>query len=392
MIRTESFKTRTTFIERVNVMEDGYWGVGVDIGYSGLKVFSPNSVSCIPAYARKMEGKSLGLGKPSDEEIQYRNNATGEVWYVGASAINMITSDDSKDSANSLFGRNRYFSPMFKVLSEVGIALGLMANEYGNPNGRKLMLTTGLPPAYIKSDTPLLKAALAGHHVFEMKVGDTPWKKFEYTLSEDNIFVIDQPMGTLLSISSNQNGKPIKEAAKYFNSKVMIFDPGFGTLDVFDIHNGTVISAETYDHLGMKKVMENTSRNIFNQFGVDIPVIALQKNLATGTVKCFNREKMTTKLESFADILETANRTVCNDAIDKIKNDYNNLIDTEYLVVTGGTGAAWYEQIKAHFAGMDGLVVVQGKQNDVLPYIFANVRGYYMYMLGKIRSMARASK
>ena len=55
-----------------------------------------------------------------------------------------------------------------------------------------------------------------------------------------------------------------------------------------------------------------------------------------------------------------------------------------YLVITGGTGAAWYNQIKDHFKDMNTLKIIAGNQNDNIPFIFSNVRGYYMAMYNKL--------
>lgn len=65
------------------------------------------------------------------------------------------------------------------------------------------------------------------------------------------------------------------------------------------------------------------------------------------------------------------------------------LIDHDYLVVAGGTGDAWYDYIKDYYGGMDNLTIIPGNQNDTsLPFIFSNVRGYYMFMLGDLRHSA----
>jgi plasmid segregation protein ParM len=66
------------------------------------------------------------------------------------------------------------------------------------------------------------------------------------------------------------------------------------------------------------------------------------------------------------------------------------LFDHDYLVVTGGTGAAWNAYIKDYYKGLSNLTIIAGNQNDNIPYIFSNVRGYYMYLVSKLkRSVSR---
>lgn len=389
MFSTSNFKTKTTFIERKNESVEDIWAVALDIGYSAVKGYSSNAVYSFPSYARKLTGQLLGFADVSANDILYKDNATGETWIVGSSAQEMITTDETGDSLAELYGRNRYFSELFKVIAEVGMGLGMMTNTFGSPNGKSLMLQTGLPPAYLKSDSSLLKESLGGEHNFSVKVGKKPWVSFNFILPEDNIFVMAQPMGTLLSISTDNSGKQIPDAAKYFKSSMLIFDPGFGTLDVFNIRNRMIESTETFDNLGMKRVMMETSNLIMDKYHQEIPVPAMQKYLATGEIRYKDRKTRTTSMVPFGDLLEEANKKVCMEALSKIDNIYNNLFDHDYLVITGGTGAAWNTIIKEYYGGMETLKIINGNQNDNLPCIFSNVRGYYLYLVGKMKNAAK---
>ena len=62
-----------------------------------------------------------------------------------------------------------------------------------------------------------------------------------------------------------------------------------------------------------------------------------------------------------------------------------NLIDYDYLIITGGTGAAWLDQIRDKFKTMNTLTIINGNQNDNLPFIYNNVRGYYLYRYMKLK-------
>lgn len=387
MINTSNFKTKTLNLERNNVSAKSAWGIALDIGYSAVKGFSPNAVYSFPSYARKITTEMLSLGQPNAKDIQYKDEVTGETWSVGLAAQNMITSDDAQDSIQELYGRNRYFSPMFIVIARVGLALGMISNTFGSPDGKNIVVQTGLPPAYLKSDTELIKEALSGSHDFSIKLGTKQWSRFTFDLPEENIWVMAQPMGTLLSIATDNNGKFIPEAKKYFSSSMLIFDPGFGTFDVFNIRNRLIQSYETFDNLGMKRVLQETSDEIFKKYKTEVPVPAMQKYLETGEVKVIDRRAHKAKVAPFADILEEKNKLVCDEAINKINNVYNDLIDHDYLVITGGTGAAWNDIVVDYYKDMETLTIIPGNQNDSLPYIFSNVRGYYMYMTGKLKQM-----
>lgn len=387
---TQQFRTKSINLPRQNPKVSKFWGMAIDAGYSSMKIMSPNKICSFPSYAKRIDGENQLIGKADKNSILYKDGATGDVWVVGAIAQNMISLSETEDSVVSLYGRNRYFSPMFKVITETAIAFGLKENSYGKkPDYAPIMVQTGLPSAY-KSDAEDLTESLAGHHDFYLKFADEPWEHYVYDLDYNNIFVMPQPMGTLQSICTDKDGRKIFEANKYMKSSMLIFDPGFGTLDTFDLQNRLIKGGETYPELSMKRVLSLLSDRLSNEQHTKIPVPAIQKYLESGEVTVRNRKEMTSKKFDFSTMLEECNRQVCLEAIEKIKTVYDNLFEHEYLVITGGTGEAWSKIIREHFAGLETLTIIDGNQNDVsLPFIFSNVRGYYMFLLDRMKLLAR---
>lgn len=388
MVDTKEFSTKTTFIPRKNASTGDYWGIALDIGYSAVKGMSPNHVYCFPSFARKVMGQMINMGDSSPHDIQYRDE-NGEIWNVGMMAQNSLSSGDSNDSVQSLYNRNRYNSPMFKVLARVGIAFGLVSNEFGDPNGKTIVLQTGLPPAYLKLDSEELKEAISGQHDFDVRVGGGAWKHFSFELPENNIRVMAQPMGSFFSAAMSSDAKQLPSAKKLFTSNLLVFDAGFGTVDIYSIRSRQIESSQSFDDCGMKAVLTETSNAIFDKFKTEVPVHAMQKCLREGVVKKFVKKEMRTTNEKFDDLLEIASNKVCMEAIERVKSMYNSLLDYDYLLVTGGTGAAWYDMIADHFSGMETLSVINGSANDNLSHVFSNVRGYYLYQAGRLQKLAQ---
>ncbi len=380
---TKKFKTRTYAIPRDNGSLSGVWEVALDIGYSAVKGFSPNMVYSFPSYARRSTDSDY-LGSLSEAFILYKDNETGEMWTVGEIAQSQISMLDTNDTEETLYGRSRYGNPMFKVLARVGIGLGMRTNKHGSPQGKRLALQTGLPPKYLKSDTPFLKNALAGHHNFSLKVGNADWVDFEFDLQDDAIYVMPQPLGTLISISVTSTGRSVPDANKYLNSKVIVFDPGFGTLDIFPIENHATGASQTFNDLGMRRVLSETAKLIEDEFGMEVPVPAMQESLGSGTMVVGDRIKRISKQIEIAPYLQKANEKVCNEALDRLEALFD-LLSTKYLVIAGGTGAAWDDIIRERYSGYSGLCIISSTQNDELPAIFSNVRGYYFYRYNKLK-------
>lgn len=394
---TKDFRTKTILIDHQNPSVEENWGISIDIGYSGTKLFSPNRVACFPSFASPVDGSLLSMGINDAGKILYRDCDSGRIWKVGKSAQDVISVQDPDQVSNAIYGRQRYFNPMYLVIARTALGIACSVNEYGNPDGRKVHLQTGLPNSYLRSDTPLIKEALAGMHVFDLKIGAGEWEHYEIRLDISDIKVMQQPIGTLLSVSSGPDLMPTETSMDYFTSLVAICDPGFGTFDSFSLKDGEMNGIETSMDFTMQKILAETGEEIFQKYHVEIPVPAMQKYLEQGYVTQFDRKARQGKNVSFADILAECNRRIAMQAIDKLSELYNYLIDYKYLILTGGTGEAWYPYFKEEFSGMPNLTVVPGNQNtegylpgsdgEKLPFIFSNARGYYIYQQHRLGLM-----
>ena len=386
-MKTKRFRTVTEFIPRNNSSLPDVWEMALDIGYSGVKIFSPNMVACFPSYAKRVDSNfQYALNAPA-ESILYKDSVNNQMWLVGEIAQNTMQSRDTSDSESSLYGRDRYTSDMFKVISRVGLGIAYMKNEFGNPEGKKIVLQTGLPERYL-NDANIMRESLSGVHEFDLKIGRSEWHHFKIQIDYEDIYVMSQPKGTLFSICIDKNGRFHKDAADYLSSSLIVFDPGFGTLDLFPIVSGVVKSGETYSDLGMKRVLQETSKLLANsQYHIDIPVPAMQKYLETGKVPYMIRNN--SAFESgefdFTELLAKANMEVCNEAVSRMMSAFD-LLDYKYLVITGGTGAAWCSCLQDKFKNLRTLTLIYGNQNDTLSFIYSNVRGYYLYRYNKLGS------
>lgn len=378
------FKTKTLIQPKVNPSVEGKFLVGIDVGYSGCKVFSQNKVALFPCYARQIDGEMISASY-EENDIWYQDAKTKQIWAVGETAIGMMSSRETNDNSVSMYSRSRYEDPMFMVLLRTGMAIGMMKNTYGGYAGKELFVETGLPAAYMM-DEYALRDAFCQEHEFAVKVGNNPWQKFNFTLDEEHVFVTSQPKGTLYSSIINESGDFIENSSKILKSRALIFDAGFNTLDLVRNMNGIIDSNPiTYDDLGMKEVFLETAAAIEKKYHEHVEVPYMQYILRTGILQGYDRKSHSTVEIDIAATLEEKNREVCQRAIKKIRGMYNDLLDLDYLVVTGGTGEAWWHIIKDEFKGLKSLTVLSGNENSALPFTFSNVRGYYFYLYRTIK-------
>lgn len=383
-MNTRDFKTKTLFIARKNIAAEQVWPTAIDIGYSAVKGMSPNKVFAFPSYAREIDLGSI-IGSPNPTDILYRGE-DGKTWCIGEKANSMINDIETGDSEEILYGRNRYFQPMFRVIAQAALGISLMENEYGKADGLPYLLQTGLPTEYLETDSDDLKDALYGRHVFSLKIGAASWKDFNLNLERKNIEVMEQPKGSMFGASIKNNGSPVADARNYLSKNTLVCDPGFDTFDVFSVRAGNTEFKLTFDDLGMKEIFLRTVRDIYDRYKIKIQIHALQKYLAEGKFIKFDKRTMQRTKIPFDEILARHTKEVCLEALDRIKPIFNYFMDVDYFLVTGGTGAAWKGFIIDYFKDMEGLKVISGNQNDSdLSNIFSNVRGYYLFLVSNLR-------
>lgn len=170
-MKTIDYRTRTEIKAEKHISCQSHWPVALDIGYSGVKGYSPNSAFCFPSYAKKIGKKKDIIGMPVKDEILYHDLETDDVWRVGACAQKSASINDTSDSQSELFGRHRYSGSLFRVIARTGLGLGMMNTSCGAYNKLPCCLQTGLPPAYLKGpDKQELIDTLSGHHRFVIQM------------------------------------------------------------------------------------------------------------------------------------------------------------------------------------------------------------------------------
>lgn len=391
MIETRAFKSKSEIIERKMPRINGnnqYKGksiVAIDGGYSAVKGVSPNKVFIFPSYAKRAPRDLETVGKVRPYDIQFKNNVTGEVWLVGEAAETLMDQADINSTTDaSLYTRYRYDSDVFKVIMSTGLALGLMGTGADND----IYVQTGLPATYISDKGKLIKS-LAGDYDISIKVGNNDWQTFQFNLDESRIDVIMQPQGTLCA-TAYENGEVSQSGKKILTSNSIILDIGFGTEDIFAIRSGYKTAPKTYSDTGMKSVFEAVIKELANICPAEYKIFEFQNYLENGEAPYFDPDAFKMDYIQFSDILEAKNRELCEKSIRRLMQEYGNLIDYKYLIVTGGTGESRFEQIKQMLSGLPNLEVLPGNINcSDLAFSYSNVIGYYMLRHAKLSAEIR---
>lgn len=376
MLETIKFRTRQE-TRSLTYPKGKDFIIGLDVGYSGTKMFYETGCVCFPSFAKRLDDNMMNL--PDEKDIMYRNDETGEIYLVGYNAQNMI--DDTNDTDGELYSRKRYTDPRFRIVCYTAIGLAAMQKK----DNRKIVIQTGLPSSYLK-DADSLKKAISDIPKFSLKVGTKGnWIPFDLSITPADIFVMSQPMGALYSIVIKNDGNFIPEAMAMLKSSVMVLDAGFGTFDFYGIKDRRIDCQDSINDISMHEVFIKTTQKIADEYGEEIRVPALQKCLSSGVVTCINEEDMTAEEKDFSKLLEAANKEVFEAAKSKIRSVSKAFRGYQYIVVDGGTGEAWYKDICDWLSNMKTLKIIPSNINDHMPFIYSNARGYYMYRYTKNR-------
>lgn len=395
-METIKFKTKSEIIERRmpkitgNNQYRGKTIIAIDGGYSSVKGASPERVFMFPSFAKKAPNGLEIIAKVSDVHLMFRDNKTGEVWLVGQSAEELMDQIDLESTTDtSLYTRYRYDSDMFKVLMATGMALGL----WGTPEGNEVFLQTGLPSAYKVADAPKLISALVGDYDISIKVGPKNWVDFKFSLDKDHISVMEQPQGTLSAIAY-ENGEETDFGQQVLRSNSIIFDVGFGTEDIFPVRKGMKITSKTFSDTAMKSVFDGVIKEMQKLTPAEFKIFELQNFLESGVAPYFDQFEFKQEFIDFSDILEKQNRELCEKSIIRLMQEFQNLQDYKYLIVTGGTGESRFEQIKEKLSVIPTLTVLPGNLHTPdLSYCYSNVIGYYMFRHAlTMKTLAKAGK
>ena len=391
----KDFATKAEIIDKRNITVPGLWPIGIDYGYSAVKGFACNKVFCFPNYALKLPEDVQILETNETDLFLREKDQQGNyvIWAIGNKAFDLNTRSDAINFEGEMFGRDRYETPSFQAIIKTGLAIALLNNSAGAYKGETLYIQTGLPPAYRKADTELLKDALAGDYHFSLKIGKKPYQPFDFSVDARNIIIMDQPMGSLYSVLSDNEGKRSPaDAVILSHSKSLILDPGFKTLDVFSIESSVVRSSMTFDDLGMYEVFSRTVRELNENYKCNLSVSQMQQVLKRGYATSFDRKERRSCIVQIDQILEKNLKEVCNAALDKVGALHNYLQEYNYLIVTGGTGNAWFDMIRESYRYYETLTILSANRYDPnLSNTYSNVRGYYLFLVNRLERQMRGS-
>lgn len=377
MVPTNLYRTRHEFFNiPMQLPRAPKFIVGLDAGYTGMKVWYERGYFCFPSFVKELTDESLNLF--DEKDILYRDNDTGKTYMLGYTAQEMVESGDTNETDSEAYSRKRYWNPRFRILCQAAIGLAVMSRD--KEDSRPVFVETGLPASYLKGDSPAMKTALTKPFNFSLKKGNKPWVNINLQITPDNIHLMAQPAGALYSALIENNAKYRPDAKKILFGKTLVADFGGGTGDLYGIKNRKLECCESLSNIGSGEIFKRVSKLIMEEYGEDIRSQALQHNLETGYIICMNEETMEQESKPIGELVKQSSHEVFLEAMERLRALTNTFLGYETLIIAGGTGEAWFEDIKQYLANMKTLQILPSNVNSPdVPFLYSVARGYYQY-------------
>lgn len=325
------------------------FAIGLDIGYSNLKLAfgkvsddglaKPAVTRVLPAGAGRLSDLPLRMGKADGDTDALVVNVNGEKWAAGVDQARLETSVRELHADYPA-------SDAYRALFHAALLMG----EHDTVD----QLITGLPVSQFldKDLRARLSDRLTGQH--QVTAGRA--------ITVKNTLVVPQPFGAYLDLLNT-----VEDAAELEESRIMVIDPGFFSVDWIAIEEGEIRKASSgTSKRAMSVLIETVNSLIQEDHGGSAGIERLEQAVRQGktSVPVFG-----TPVE-LAPYMDKAAQRVAVEALKEMKQQLRaNDRAVDVVLIVGGGAKAYEAAARDLFP----------KSRPVLPQepVLANARGFW---------------
>ncbi|MGN0144486.1 MAG: hypothetical protein ACI398_05845 [Clostridium sp.] len=374
--------------------------IAVDPGFDTIKVVANGKFFKFPFNTEKTDEKKISNMSVADDFILYRNK-DNETWRIGQYARELIfekkDSSDIEEKMKNFYSEKRFVSDEFTIGLRTAIAMAIdKLNLYESLSNITIYIMVALPHSVRDNYSTQVKSVLSGNHDYYVRIGKEYEEEYSFFIEENNIFTVSQTVASILGETSDDEGN-IDEDKFYYLSDgpTLVIDGGFYTIGEVAVDRGGSIDEEkTFSDT--EHAMKNINMEIAKELESQRPDI---KYYVIEYLMSKNDGKIKYLKDGKAEVIELnvlkkeKIKEMSQRFIESLNKKYNNLLDFNYVLVTGGTGARYYEHLVEYYVGKgivdeDRLIltnnILNGKSFDIE---YAIAAGAYKGLKGKISSL-----
>lgn len=371
--------------------------VSIDPGFDNMKVIANGQHCKFPFNAVETDERKMSDYGRRNGFILYKDES-GTTWRVGQYARGLIFDNkEQQEQAEKMRGfytEERFTSNEFMVGLRTALAMAInKAGLYDCQASLDIRLIVALPHSCRAKFSSTIVGAAAGEHSFFMRFDDSQEKAYHFTIQESNVYTISQTIAAILGETSDDNGNINEEKFFYLsNGPTLVIDGGYYTVGLVPVSRGGSVDdarAESDTGHAMKMVNVAVEQEIANQ-RPDIKHYSIEYLLTQDDGRVRYLENGKARTIDLATIRSEKIQEVCAHFAGYLDKKYNNLLDFKYVLVTGGTGACFYQQLLAYYKEAsimdeEHMMLTSPVINDKpLPIEFSIAAGAYKGLLGKI--------
>ena len=363
--------------------------VAVDPGFDSMKVVANGIVFKFPFNVVETDERKMTDYRLRDDFMLYQDS-NGGTYRVGQYARELVF--DNKSRVDSFYTEQRFISEEFQVGLNTAIALAIEKNGLcDNQSDLDIYLMVALPHSCRETYAPTIIGLAAGTHKFKLRCGQDKDKVFRYRIAEKNVFTVSQTIASILGETSDDTGNVDEEKFFYLsNGPTLVLDGGYYTMGMVVVSRGGSVD-ESKTESDTRHAMSNVNQLIADAIKdkrPDINHYAIEYLLGKddGIIRYMADGKAA--VIDLHELRKDKVKEVCTSLINYLDNKYDNLLDFKYVLVTGGTGAAFYKQLLDFYSSTglidsEHLMLTTGMLNDKqYPVEFAIAIGAYKGLKG----------
>lgn len=373
--------------------------IAIDPGFDSMKVVANGQVFKFPFNVVETDERNMSDYGLRDDFLLYKSK-TGTTYRVGQKARELIFENKSADDADTemqnFYTEQRFISEEFSVGLNTAIAIAIeKTGFYSVQADLDIYLIVALPHACRTKYSSTITGAAAGERFFALTMGSGVEKEYHFSVTEDHVYTVSQTIAAILGETSDNDGNINQEKFYYLSEgPTLVLDGGYYTFGLVPVsRGGSVDDAKTESDTS--HAMKNVNMAVADEIAdkrPDIKHFTIEYLLSqqNGLIRYMSNGHA--GILDLHRIREEKIKELCDSFIQHLNVRYNNLLDIRYVLVTGGTGACYYNQLLDYYKSvgiMDEehmLLTSSELYDEIHPIEYAIAIGAYKGLQGKIQA------
>ena len=354
--------------------------IGVDPGFDSIKVVINGYFLKFPKEVADITGieDARFLGKKNKTFLK-ANYIEGKQHLVGEYAATFLSEQGGKvangieesERLHDTFETFKTVDKQILIMTAIGKGLINYAQQVGNNHlvtivdnedgthdvrvigMTKIYVGIALPHDAVDDSWKYIETWLKGQHKFSLETADGLYR---FDIDTKRSMVGSQVISALYGVLTNDEGALEDEESGMLGEDrlpAIVIDGGYLTLGVAHFTSVKLVDdSDSNLSFAMKNIYENVAANIRKTTGREEVTSILVKQTMRKKDKTLNYVDKDGNGHTINvdEIVTEETRNVCEKMVAELKQKYNNLVDIKSIIITGGTGIAYYDHIKEMLA------------------------------------------